>query len=462
MNPNMTKKLVMVVFLIMMLMIPLTMITNVVKERSSYREEARHSIAESWTGEQKVLGPLLVVPYKEYYKKKVWNAKKEDYQFETHHWDKKIYLAPEQLGLRGDIATDERSRGLYTIPVYTSDLTVSGHFTTQKLLQLRKQSQHRIEWQPAYLSVVVNDVRGVVEQPQLQWQGKPVEFLSGAQLDSLNRGMHAELGTLGTKEEKIPFSFRLLLRGMEKLQFSPLGKSTSVEMSADWPHPSFIGRYLPGERGIDAQGFVAKWNISSFSSGMPQLLAECQQGHCGALMEDTFGVYLFNSVDIYQQSERAVKYAMLFIGLIFVAFFLFEVLKGLRLHPMQYLLVGLGLSVFYLLLISLSEHLAFSQAYLLAALASTGVIGFYVSGVLHSVRHGITITAGLLLLYAMLFGILRSEDNALLMGALLLFSVLSLVMVVTRRVDWYAIGEGMAARSVLKGGEKNSKELLEV
>ncbi len=459
MKLNMTKKMVVVGVLVILLLIPLTMIMNVVKERSSYRYEARESIAESWTGEQKVVGPLLVVPYKEYYKKKVWDEQIKKYQFETHHWERKLYIAPEQLTLRGDIVTDERSRGLYTIPVYTSDLTVAGHFSNQRMLQTLKETQHRIEWQPAYLSVVVNDVRGVAEQPILQWQDKPVDFTSGAQLEKLNNGMHAVLGTLDAETEKMSFSFRLPLRGMERLQFSPLGRSTSVDVSADWPHPSFIGRYLPSERSIDEQGFSARWNISSFSSGMPQLIEDCQEGRCTALMNDTFGVYLFNSVDIYQQSERAVKYAMLFIGLTFVVFFLFEVLKGLRLHPMQYLLVGLGLSVFYLLLISLSEHIAFRWAYLCAALASTAVIGFYVSGVLRSARHGVTITVGLFVLYGMLFGILRSEDNALLMGSLLLFAVLTLVMAVTRRVDWYAIGESMSTRSVLKGEGEEVVEL---
>jgi inner membrane protein len=151
-------------------------------------------------------------------------------------------------------------------------------------------------------------------------------------------------------------------------------------------------------------------------------------------------------VDIYQQSERSVKYALMFIGLTFVSFFLFEVMKGLRLHPMQYLLVGLGLSVFYLLLISLSEHVAFHYAYLLATLASTLLIGFYISSVLRSLKGGAMITSALLLLYAMLYGILSSEDNSLLMGSLLIFAVLSLVMIVTRRLDWYAITDGLSEK----------------
>ncbi len=444
MKRTMTKKMVMIGLLILLLMIPLLMIEGVVSERSGYRYQVRHSIAESWTGEQQLVGPLLVVPYKEYYTRKVWDEKLKQYQTEKHHWKRKLYIAPEQLTVIGDVATEELKRGLYSIPVYRSELALSGYYSNRRLQELLKLTSNKIEWQPAHLSVLVSDARGVSTQPLLNWQGEALEFQAGPELGEMRSGMHAELGMLDLKRERFAFDFKLPLRGMETLQFSPLGKSTEVRLSADWPHPSFTGRYLPEERSIDEKQFTARWKVSSFSSGMPQLLEECQGGACQALLKDTFGVKLFNSVDIYQQGERSVKYAMLFIGLSFVAFFLFEVMKGLRLHPMQYLLVGLGLSVFYLLLISLSEHIAFGLAYLSASLASTAVIGIYLSGVLQSLRSGGAMSAALLLLYAMLYAILQSEDNALLMGSLLIFSVLSMVMVVTRRIDWYAIGESMA------------------
>ena len=163
-------------------------------------------------------------------------------------------------------------------------------------------------------------------------------------------------------------------------------------------------------------------------------------------MQESFGVRLFNSVDIYHQSERSVKYALMFIGLTFVSLFLYEVMKGLRMHPMQYLLVGLGLSVFYLLLISLSEHMTFVYAYIIATLASTLLIGFYVGSILRSAKHGGFVTLALLLLYGLLYGILSSEDNSLLMGSLLIFGVLSLVMIVTRRLDWYAVTDDLTVR----------------
>ncbi|MCU7796917.1 MAG: cell envelope integrity protein CreD [Candidatus Thiodiazotropha sp. (ex Semelilucina semeliformis)] len=439
-----SKKLWVIGLLMVLLMIPLTLIDQVVYERSSYRNEARESIAQSWTAEQQLVGPLLVIPYKAHFKQKVWNTNQQGYRLEDRFHEKKLYLTPEQLTISGDVTTDSRKRGIYSVPVYNSKLAASGSFDMGQLALFEKSSEHRIEWLPGYLAVMVRDVRGVEAQPLLQWQGREYEFLSDTQVEGMRNGMHAPLGKVHEIKEPAAFSFELQLHGMEQLQFSPVGKNTRVVLKADWPDPSFIGRYLPTERTIDDAGFTASWQISSFSSGMPQLISECQTGNCNALVSDVFGVRLFNSVDIYQLSERSVKYALLFIGLTFVCFFLFEIMKGLRLHPMQYLLVGLGLSIFYLLLISLSEHMAFATAYLTATLASTLLIGYYISHVIHSFKLGGSITLGLLLLYAMLYGILHSEDNALLMGSLLIFSILGLVMVATRRIDWYVISEKMA------------------
>ncbi len=441
MKREMTKKMVVIAVLMLLLMIPLTMIENVVHERSGYRHQARNSIAESWTGQQKLLGPLLVVPYYEYLDEKVWNKEQKKYETKVRRYERKIYLTPERLEIKTAVTTDQRSRGIYSIPVYTSEMSVSGRFTRQRIAETAAQSEGRIKWLKPHLSVVVSDVRGVVEPPLLIWEGKNVEFRPGAELGSLKTGMHAPLDKLDAANTPIEFAFNFKLRGMETLQFSPVGKYTDITMTADWPHPSFIGRYLPDERTIDENHFDAHWSVSSFSSSIPQRVSDCEQGNCHELWNNGFGVTLFNSVDIYQQSERSVKYAMLFVTLGFVVFFLFEIMKGLRLHPMQYLLMGLGLSVFYLLLVSLSEHIAFGLAYLTAAVASTTVIGLYLSGVLRSIRHSMAFSGTLLLLYAMLFSILRSEDNSLLMGALLIFAVLSLVMLITRRLDWYAIGE---------------------
>lgn len=440
------KKVLMIGLLAGLLMIPLMMIKDVVHERSAYRDQARYSIAQSWTAEQQLLGPLLVVPYKERYTEQVWDEKLKRYDIKQRVRDGRLLIAPEGLTVEGKVAAESRQRGIYAVPIYRSRLAIAGSFDLRGLTEFVQASEHTIEWQPAYLSVMISDVRGVERQPLLQWGGENYEFAPDTRIDGMSNGMHAPLGKLRTQEGTVAFGFELMLNGMEQLEFSPMGKNTSVSLQADWPDPSFIGRYLPSSRDIDDRGFSATWNLSSFSSSIPQHLGACQAGNCSMLMREVFGVKLFNSVDIYQQSERSVKYALLFVGLTFVSFFLYEVMKGLRLHPMQYLLVGLGLSVFYLLLISLSEHMAFAYAYAVATAASTLLIGFYVSSVLGSVKHGGAIGGALLLLYALLYGILSSEDNSLLMGSLLIFGVLSLVMIVTRRIDWYAITDDLTVR----------------
>ncbi len=446
-----SKKVLLIMVLVALLMIPLTLIQGVVKERSSYRDEARYSISQSWTGEQAFVGPLLVVPYKQSYEHKVWSDKLERYETETVTLSKRFLLAPEQLSIDADVTTETRQRGIYAVPIYYSRMAVAGRFDLSRIGEFARQLEHRIEWQPAYLAVAISDVRGVEEPPSLHWGAEEIEFISDSGLEDMGSGIQVPLGMLQEETAKVDFNFDLNLHGMEELQFSPLGKSTKVSMKADWADPSFFGRYLPSERAIDAQGFTATWRVSSISSNVPKNIASCQGGYCAPLQQDNFGVRLFNSVDIYQQSERSVKYGLLFIGLTFVGFFLFEVMKGLRLHPMQYLLVGLGLSVFYLLLISLSEHMAFALAYVTATLASTLLIGFYVSSILQSPKQGGVITLALLSLYAMLYGILGSEDNSLLMGSLLIFAVLSLVMIVTRRLDWYAVTDNMTIRGLKRG-----------
>jgi len=451
------KKVLMIGLLAILLMIPLMMIEDVVYERSAYRDQARYSIAQSWTAEQQLLGPLLVAPYKERYTEQAWDEKLKRYDIKQRVRDGRLFIAPEGLTVEGKVATESRQRGIYAVPVYRSRLAIAGSFDLRRLREFGEASEHTIEWQPAHLSVMISDVRGVERQPILQWGGEKYEFAPDTRIDGMRDGMHAPLGTLQAQEGAVEFSFDLMLNGMEQLEFSPMGKNTGVSLQADWPDPSFIGRYLPSRRDIDDKGFSATWNLSSFSSGIPQHLGACQAGDCSMLMQEVFGVRLFNSVDIYQQSERSVKYALLFIGLTFVSFFLYEVMKGLRLHPMQYLLVGLGLSVFYLLLISLSEHMAFAYAYAVATTASTLLIGFYISSVLGSAKHGGAIGGALLLLYGLLYGILSSEDNSLLMGSLLIFGVLGLVMIVTRRLDWYAITDNMTARiSVRNGANQNT------
>jgi inner membrane protein len=392
----------------------------------------------------------VVVPYRQYSQSKIWDEKHEQYRLEYHTEEKRLFLLPDRLRIGGELVTEERSRGIYSIPVYDAKLKIEGTFNNQSVIDFAKTVKGDIEWRKPFMAVMVSDVRGIVAQPKLNWQGIDYEFLSDSRIPETASGMHAEVPDLSVdKTMQYNFRFDVNLHGMEQLEFSPAGKSTEVDISSNWPHPSFVGRYLPEDPDVTAQAFTARWQVSSFSSNMDRAVESLSRGSAGEFSQNTFGVSLMNSVDIYQQTERAVKYGLLFLLLTFVAFFLFEVMKGLRLHPMQYMLVAMALTLFYLLLVSLSEHVAFEFAFLGSALACVGLIGVYISEVLRSRSRGFAFSGLLALLYGMLYIILRSEDNALLMGSLLLFGVLTLVMMVTRRLDWYGVSDLMVEKSVI-------------
>ncbi|MDH5693510.1 MAG: cell envelope integrity protein CreD [Gammaproteobacteria bacterium] len=451
MNKKFTYKVGIILFLMLMLLIPLKMIHGVVDERTAYRSEAQQAIAQSWTGSQKVLGPVLVVPYTEYYKKREWDSNLKAYQERRYSRSKQLLVLPETLRIDGNVVTENRQRGLYSIPVYSSALEVAGIFNNAKIQQLSKEKGKEVRWHESYLSMIVSDIRGISEQPTVVWAGKDYVFASGSALEQFGTGMHAPLGALATdKIVSYPFSFRVHLKGMQEIQFAAVGKSTTVSIKSNWPHPSFVGRYLPTQRTIGEGSFEATWQLSSFSSDMPRLIKACEEENCIAFLNNTFGVALFNSVDIYHQAVRSVKYAILFISLTFIAFFLFEIMKNLRLHPMQYLLVGLSLTFFYLLLVSLSEHMPYIAAYGIAASSNVGIIAVYLGAILKSRKLALGFSAMLSVLYMMLYAILLSEDNALLMGSLMFFAVLSMVMIVTRKIDWYEVTERLSNQSVLK------------
>ncbi len=440
MNQKLLLKLLVIFLLVLGLTIPNLMIQDLVSERSAYRFEARQSIATSWTGEQKFLGPIVVLPYTEREESKVWNATKDHFRRVEQIREKQLFVLPVELKIDAQVRTEQRSRGIYSIPVYESAIELQGAFENQSMLDLAANPAINVQWDRAFLSTPVSDIRGITIQPILHWDGTEREFVSGSGLQKHGNGMRALLpGVNVSKPTRFRFQFTVQLHGMERLQFSPVGKSTEVQMTSAWPHPGFLGRYLPAERAVDDAGFAARWQVASFSSDMARLSALCETGDCDAFFDNTFGVALVQPVDIYQQAERSVKYAILIVSLTFVAFFLFEVMRAIPLHPMQYLLVGCSLTVFYLLLISLSEHIAFGWAYLIASMANTALIGVYGSAVLKSRTRAVVLAGSLLVLYGMLYVILQSEDNALLMGSLLIFGVLAFVMILTRDLDWYRL-----------------------
>lgn len=438
-------KFALIAFITMLLLIPQVFMLDLVSERVGWRDQAYSSIGQSWPGEQTLAGPVLVIPYQwtAQSAEKVKDDDRERVITREQTYQSAVYLLPRHLNIQSKLASSVRYRGIYEVPVYTNQLQVQGEFNTDAMQEVERAHKNaQLRWEQPYLTVLVRDQRGIARPPVLQWANSPIKFQPGTNLPGTNTvdGMHARLPELAaTAPLTVPFAFELELNGMRAMNFALLAEDSSVKASANWPSPSFSGELLPVERDINEQGFTATWRASAFSFNVSGALEQCRKQDCSALLNRAVGFSLMQPVDVYQQSERSVKYALLFIVLTFGCLILFELLKKLRIHPVQYTLVGLALLMFYLLLISLSEHIPFVGAYAAAALASTGLLTFYFGAILHSRQLGLILGAGLVTLYAMLYGILQAEENALLMGSLLIFSVLAVLMLATRHFDWYAL-----------------------
>lgn len=414
---------VVVLFLLAFLLVPLRMIEGLVAEREARRRATVAEIGSTWGGAQTLLGPVLVLPHRVTRKESV----------ETAH----AAFLPERLKVDGALVPERRRRGIFEVVVYTGTLAVSGTLPASDVRALGLDPEN-VAFADAFLSVALTDTRGIREEPVLLFDGARVSFRPGAGDGGLGAaGLHAPLPAFDPGKPHT-FSFTLRLQGTESLSVAPLGASTEASLASPWPSPSFSGSFLPETRRTGPDGFTAAWRVSSFGRAYPQSWKACPPSD--AIARSVFGARLFLPADAYQQTTRALKYAVLFVGLTFLAFALFEVLGGVRLHPLQYLLAGFALALFYLLLLSLAEHAGFGPAYLAAAAATTLLIAGWGAFVLAAAARAALLGAGLATLYGYLYVLLRLEDWALVLGAVALFAILSGVMFGTRRVDWWTLG----------------------
>ena len=452
MNRLLACKLSAIALLIIVLLIPLSMIGGLVSERQYQRAEVLQDIARSSSYRQQLTGPILVLPYTKVWSQWKTHAKTGERYLEEQKSRGRLYFLPERFVLNGHVATEERARGIYKALLYRSDNQISGAFKLPARLGLGDELG-LYQFESPFLSVGISDIRGISNDLQLRFNGQTLSFAPGSAEERLGAGVHAPLPALDSQAgQTLEFAFDLKLQGTEQLSITPVGRDSRVQLTSDWPHPSFVGDYLPSSRDVTAKGFTAQWQTSFFATNLEEALASCMHGDsCEGLSARYFGVSFVDPVDQYLKTERAIKYALLFIGLTFAVFFLFEVLKRMAVHPVQYALVGMSLALFYLLLLSLSEHLSFALAYGLAATACVLLIGFYVSHVLRSAKRGAGFATLLALLYAMLFALLGAEDFALLMGSVLVFGVLAAVMVLTRKLDWYGVGRLPSNTSATEG-----------
>ncbi len=436
-------KLIGVGVLILLLLIPLAMITGVLNERLSRRNEAVADITASWGREQNVIGPVLGIPYQYRYK----TMKEDDIgggKIQRHEVEETAiataYFLPETLKIDGDVQTQTLHRGIYDGVVYRANTMLSGRFAVPDFAVLKIDLKD-VQWKDAFVTFALNDMRGTREGIMIDWGGTKRPLLPGSQVPGYTTGATALLRNDQAIAAPVNFSIALDFNGSEGIYFTPFGVQNEANLKSNWPDPGFRGSFLPTARNVRDSGFDANWQVSYYGRDYPQQWTSRsgnERFNTRSISDSRFGAEFLSILDAYRYVERAIKYGILFLVLVFTTFFLFEVTARQKIHPFQYLMVGAALCIFYLLLLSISEFIGFSLAYLIAAIASTVLITWYCGFFLGGGMRTLMIGAGLAGVYTFLYITLRQQDYALLMGAIALFLVLALVMYVTRKVDWYA------------------------
>lgn len=430
-------KVASIALLALAFLIPLALVRDVISEREGRRTGAVAEIGESWGRAQRVFGPVLAVSYRE-------ALTESDIAVKRPATEREAHILPDRYVVAARLDPELRRRGLFEAAVYRAKLDVSGDFVVPDPAGWAPKGA-TILWETARVMLDVRDRRSLSAGLALHWgDGQTLPFQPSRTENGLAVAVPLSAAGIG---QPLGFAMTLELKGSDGLSFLPLGRETHVTASSQWPDPSFNGRHLPDIRTVSQNGFDATWTISYFARDYPQIVPSGAgiNSFAGAIDESAFGIRLMSAVTAHQQAERAVKYGMLIIVGTFTTFFLFEIVRGLRIHIFQYGLVGLSLCVFYLLLVSLSEHIGFAAAYLTASVAVIGQILFYCHKVLGGPR-GTVILGGLLVVtYGALYQLMLLEDQALLVGSVALFGALSAIMLVTRRIDWYALGSRNAA-----------------
>ncbi len=425
---SVTVKLLAIGFLILLLLIPTFMVQSLISEREHRKSEAVQEISEKWGGAQVITGLVLSIPYRQPYTKPDGSR-----GYTTRH----AHFLPKSVEVEGRLEPHIRYRGIYKAVLYDAKLVLRGRFERPTFARL-DISEQDVLWDRAFLALGIGDMRGIREAITVTLDSTPIAMNPGIETQEvLASGVSARLPADYIRGREIPFQFNLDLNGSNHIRFTPVGETTQVALASNWKSPSFDGAFLPIEREVNDKGFTAKWKVLHLNRNFPQAWI----GPREKIENSAFGVRLFVAADVYQQSTRTAKYAVLFIVLTFTTFFFSEIINHKRLHPIQYLLIGFALIIFYSLLIALSEHIRFGLSYLIASAAVIGLITAYTHWALDSPRLTALVGGILVILYGYLYIILQLEDYALLMGSIGLFVVLASVMYVTRNIDWYAAGE---------------------
>ena len=408
--------------LALLLMIPLAFVSSLQTERSMRAASVASEISGTWASEQTLTGPFLLVPY---------TARDSTVP-------RVAVVLPDDLNVQGDVAAERRQRSIYSTTLYRNRATVKATFPPVDLSRVDSQFKEA-QWSEAVLALGLSDLRGLKERVTValgDGRSPAFEPSIGSRMLNLD-GIHASLAGIDLARP-LAATIELTYNGSQALTFAPLGRLTSVAVKADWPHPSFVGGFLPDERRIDEAGFAATWRVSHLARSVPQW-SQLGSGTVDMFRRSQLGVRFYNPVDLYQMVERALKYAVFPIGAVFLTVFAVELIARRSVHPVQYVLVGLALVMFYVLLLSLAEHIGFVRAYATAAVPTVLLISTYTFVSLGGLRRAAVLAAVLSVSYVLIYVLLRSEDYALLAGALAAFAALAALMLGTARVDWSGV-----------------------
>ncbi|SCB89522.1 inner membrane protein [Kosakonia oryzendophytica] len=421
------------------LLIPLTMLSSLIGERANYRNDVTDTLRQSSAGAQKLIGPLIAVPVTEtVISMESAGDKDAPKEVRRKHSYIRMWL-PESLMVNGTQQVETRKIGIYDGQIWHNEIDIKAEFDPKRL---DIKPGENITLGEPFMVLAVSDARGIGQIHTTRLNGEALSVEPGTGLMSELQGIHMPLAAESVNKP-LQLSMSLNLSGTGAFSVVPLGRNSEMTLNSDWPHPGFMGDFLPEKREVSASGFQAHWQSSWFANNLDSKVRDnIRLAASNDWVLPAFSVNIATPADQYQLTDRAVKYAVLLIVLTFLAFFVFESLTARQMHPMQYMLVGLSLVMFYLVLLALSEHTGFTLAWIIASLLGALLNGIYLQGVMRSWRASLLFTAALLLLDGVMWGLLNSEDNALLLGTGVLFVALSTVMFLTRKLDWYRLSTG--------------------
>ncbi len=411
--------------LIVLLLIPLFMIQALITERQINRNVSIKVISKSWAGPQTIAGPILTT---------ITTGEKINKEGNKIEARKRNFYLPEDLTIEAKVIPEKRYRGIYSAIVYKTDLKIRGSFSNQKMKEILSDPSLK----ESYLSFNINDPKGIQQDVFVKWNNISQTIIPGLKDKNIfTNGFHSNI-IIDKDQPDSVFEINLTLSGVDEINFVPVGKNTVVKVSSTWNDPSFTGNFLPSQREISEKGFTATWNVNHFNRQFPQEWSQSTYD----IFKDKFGVKFYIPADEYQQTMRSSKYGLLLIIFTFVSFFLVEVFSGKAIHPIQYLLVGLALIIFYSMLLALSEYLLFQYSYLISGVLVISLISLYTKSVYKDRRIITSISTMLIVFYGFVYVLLQMEDYSLLLGNFALFLILAAIMFFTRKVNWFDVLKG--------------------